>query len=334
VSAGRSWNQIRETSSSVRRNPQRRSTTPNWQSTKRRRSTCSIKSISPNSKQSIPLLELVRTFRWRQKLLLTETEEGKRPKLEPHTSTSTRSSSHENIERQDSGSRFTNGYGFGVGVSESGPLIGDGSPGSGRPGYSVASASTSPAGYASHQSPIVGSAYSPKSTSPASASAYLAYELPHHGRAGNALDPRFREPAYPIARSHGSPLAPFPPPPLEVDSMDRSPLNATSPKRGLSRPSPSLPPLVHQDTSLSSDSGSTPALTPYQGSLLPVLDAPKGERMLPQPIPTMGLVTSPSPLDPRHVSSAPRGQGHLEALLRATELARDADEKELRDRLQ
>jgi hypothetical protein len=97
-----------------------------------------------------------------------------------------------------------------------------------------------------------------------------------------------------------------------------------------------LPPLVHADTTLSSDSGVTP-LAPYQGSLLPALDGPKSGRTLPQPIPSAGIgLTTPSAIN-QHASPATPGAASLlaaqragpwPALLRAGELARDADLQE------
>lgn len=59
-----------------------------------------------------------------------------------------------------------------------------------------------------------------------------------------------------------------------------------------------------------------------------MLGAPKADRTLPHPVPSlgvgMGIVSSPGPLE-RVGGSRGRGEGHLEALLRATELARDAE---------
>lgn len=207
-------------------------------------------------------------------------------------------------------------------------------------GYRVPSASTSPATYSvGLQSPITQHAYSPGSSPPGATSVYSSYDLPHHHiRASQAAvntgaDSRLRDPG-----SAG------PPPPsrywttqAEDSSTSQSPLLSDYLSRRPARPSSSLPPLVHADTTYSSHSDTLPGI-PYQGSLLPVMDAPKGERMLPQPIPSAaGFVTSP--LDPRpqlpapaipvtHVSNHDSRGSTWPALLQATNLARDADFQE------
>ena len=264
--------------------------------------------------------------------------EGKRTKLEPQTSTSTRSSSHDNFDRE-SGSRSAHSvpesYAFGSTKSEASPVIAgaSGSPSSARPAYSLSSA-TSPTAYANVQSPLTGTPYSPQSTSPVAASSYPVYELPHHARAGHTNDLRLREPSYPRTRPRTLPSDILDPPNSpNITTATSVSASASSPRRALPRPPSSLPPQrVHHDGSLSSD-GSSAILSqsqpqPYQGSLLPALDARKADRTLPHPVLSagvgMGIVTSPGPIE-RAGGSRGRNEGHLEALLRATELARDAE---------
>jgi len=78
--------------------------------------------------------------------------------------------------------------------------------------------------------------------------------------------------------------------------------------------------LVHEDTSLSSDASLSSA--PYQAPLMPDVDASKALRTLPQPVPTLGA--APSLLDQRQASELRHGAS-WPALLKASELARDAD---------
>jgi hypothetical protein len=92
-----------------------------------------------------------------------------------------------------------------------------------------------------------------------------------------------------------------------------------------------LPPLTHEDTTLSSDSGQGGYATAYNGPILPPIDS---KRILPAPVPS-GMVSIPSPLDrppaqpptkpPQHHQPDYRANASLAALLRAGELARVAD---------
>lgn len=92
-----------------------------------------------------------------------------------------------------------------------------------------------------------------------------------------------------------------------------------NPSRRAAQEVTSLPPLLHEDTSLSSDASLSSAA--YQMPLLPDIDASKALRVLPQPVPTPGA--APSPLDQRQ--SELRNGSFWPALLKASELARDAD---------
>jgi hypothetical protein len=262
--------------------------------------------------------------------------EGKRPKLEPQTGASTPSSTRENIEGQDAGSASTynhlDGYSFRPGRAGSSPPAAGGYPGHDRPGYPATSASTSPSGYGSLQSPVVGPAYSPKSTSPSSMAGYPAFDLPHHAKSGTARELRLREPYHPATGSPGLPTGPSAPS-FESKSAERSPMFATNQRRGITRPSMSLPELIHNDTTIS-DAGSLSSNGPYQGSLLPVLDAAKEDRRLPlpQPAPLMAFANPVlPPLDKHTAAGPPRERSHLDVLLRATEFARDAEQKEARE---
>lgn len=101
------------------------------------------------------------------------------------------------------------------------------------------------------------------------------------------------------------------------------------------RDSARLPGLSHEDTTLSSESGHSGYGLPFAGlpgQVLPI-DPGKTGRMLPQPMPSIGL--SPSPLDRplpatqvQQQAQDYRTQGPLAALVRAGEIASRAAEGE------
>jgi hypothetical protein len=94
-----------------------------------------------------------------------------------------------------------------------------------------------------------------------------------------------------------------------------------------------LPHLSHEDTSLSSDSGSLES-GPMPPTLLPILDGPKALRLLPQPVPSIipnaypdrppSFVSPGQPSQEYHPSSS------LAALVRAGELASSTEEETLK----
>jgi hypothetical protein len=95
-----------------------------------------------------------------------------------------------------------------------------------------------------------------------------------------------------------------------------------------------LPPLTHEDTTLSSDSGQGGYTAGYIGHTLPSMDACKSMRVLPTPVPS-AMAPALSPLDRPSLQPQPqppllqhsdyRTNSSLAALLRAGELARVAD---------
>jgi hypothetical protein len=223
--------------------------------------------------------------------------------------------------------------------------------------YRVPSASTSPATYSvGMQSPITSHAHSPQSSPPTTAGVYSSYDLPHHARSGqSSAESRTREstlagyfpastPAESRARESTSagyfPAGSYSRWQSQSDEhsphiSDRSQFHSRRPPRSGS----SIPSLVHTDTTHSSHSEVMPP-TPYQGSLLPPLDAPKGDRTLPPPVPSSTAGSLTSPLDPRPILPPPPSNYPLQpasqdlddgsqwpALLRATQLAHDADMK-------
>jgi hypothetical protein len=119
------------------------------------------------------------------------------------------------------------------------------------------------------------------------------------------------------------------------DEQSPHPPSEPHPRRP-ARPASSVPPLVHADTTHSSVSDIVTPGIPYQNSLLPPLDAPKGDRTLPPPVPSSySIITSPldvRPILPHPANYVTQHQNqNLEegsqwpALLRATAMARDAD---------
>jgi hypothetical protein len=138
------------------------------------------------------------------------------------------------------------------------------------------------------------------------------------------------------------------------ESLPYQPGHFRAPPRRTSHASPPLPPLVHQESTMSSDSVGIPYLPPaLQAPLLPIPGGSKSDRTLPQPVPTPGLMMSPggSKQAPGlvHASLPPiQYQGHgtdsslpsirqqgldadssrasnWPALLRASEIARETD---------
>jgi len=204
--------------------------------------------------------------------------------------------------------------------------------------YGPPSASTSPAQASiGLQSPATQHAYSPRSSPPASAPVYgTSYDLPHHTRGTQSVaDLRMRDfvGAQPTWHWQPSPVDEGP-----TQSSVVSDFEARRPSRALG----SLPPLVHQDTTHSSQGGDviTPPI-PYQAHILPPLDPTKADRTLPQPLPSIGAGLVSAAMDPLrpsnpstptvfpHSRMAPSTQTtHFDALLRASELARDADLKD------
>lgn len=251
---------------------------------------------------------------------LTSSTEGKRAKLEPQntmSSLSTQSSRGESLD---------------MGTEQSGSTIPDqlrrveSSPSTHpQPRTTVgpqssSSLSVSPASHSiSITSPISREPYSPL-TATYPPSNYAPYELPHHNRSTGILDSRKLD-VTSSAMGNGQGM---------LQSAAEHPGLFNRRPLGLDLRTPTL---SHNDTTISSD-GSIAGSIPMSGSLLPVLDAPKEHRVLPQPVPT-ATGSTPNPPMSAHLPLArgpirlsnerSAGEGHWSALLRAGEQARDAD---------
>ncbi|KAF2185117.1 hypothetical protein K469DRAFT_779923 [Zopfia rhizophila CBS 207.26] len=263
--------------------------------------------------------------------------EGKRSKLETETSTSTRSSSHEQGDRPTNrrvSSAQSDPFSMGHHRAESSPPM---SSGARLPGvHSYPSKSDSPATHplSGLNSPRMADHYSPLSASPRSAT--LHKEGPfdaHPSGLGRDSRDRLSDPAFPYpASTYGlpHPTSSTTPPTTIYGSHYQAAIDLPS-RRSFREPT-RLPPLSHEDTILSSRSGNGEySSTGYSGSFLPIVDASKPMRVLPQPVPSLGPASSP--LDrPPPVSSPQQPQdfrtsSSLAALLRAGELARVADDE-------
>lgn len=261
--------------------------------------------------------------------------EGKRSKLETETPTLARSSSHEQNERA-SGRRISSAHSDVFSRhhrSESSPPVG---PARLPSGPSYPSKSTSPATHplSGFNSPRMGDHYSPLSASPRSATMHKEGPYETHPSI-MAREPRgHSDPSLPYSNSsygHSQPSSTTPPSgayPSHYQTLIDLPSRRSM--RELTR----LPPLTHEDTTLSSDSGQTSYSAGYLGPLLPVVESSKTMRVLPAPVPSLGA--TPSPLDrPPPSASSPHQQpdyrtsSSLAALLRAGELARVADDEEM-----
>lgn len=268
-------------------------------------------------------------------LILTVVIEGKRSKLETETSNSTtRSNSNDQGERAPTrrvSSAQSDNY-TGHHRSKSSPPVG---PQRLPSVASHPSKSTSPATHSlsGFNSPRMADHYSPLSASPRSASLHKENSFETHPSAMTRAASGHSDINLPYpASAYGHP--PSQPssnsPPAAYGSHYQPPIDL--PSRRSMRESSRLPPLTHEDTTLSSDSGQTSYSTSYSGPLLPMIDASKSMRTLPAPVPSAGA--APSPLDrPPIPATAPsqqpdyRASAPLAALLRAGELARTADEE-------
>ncbi len=282
--------------------------------------------------------------------------EGKRSRVETETSISNRSSGQDVAERSGArrvSSGLLDGAPKGPQRSGSTPPAGAFPWHSGRP---AASKPTSPATYSFSgiNSPIARDRHSPATASPASTTVLKTPPIDLSYLSGTSSappEPAERQPDTsfpghapipihpPLAQSNKSlsgrsPPAAFGLPTHTLDFSSRRP----------TRTSPGLPPLVHEETTLSSDNGSYSGV-PYQGTMQPPLDMsskPHAHRMLLQPLPSTGPSPSPSHFDQRLPILPPlTGQpqspdfrlgSSMAALLRAGELARDADDGDMRDK--
>ncbi|KAF2259831.1 hypothetical protein CC78DRAFT_585511 [Lojkania enalia] len=255
--------------------------------------------------------------------------EGKRSKIETETSASTRSSSHDQTDplllRRAS-------------VAQSDPFApshyrSESSPPTGPPrlpsAHSYPSKPTSPASHSlsAVNSPRLAEHYSPLSASPHSATLHKEGPFDFYP-SSRSSDPTMSYPSSAYGYQHQSSTTP----PSAYIPHYQTPIDLPS-RRSHREPS-RLPPLTHEDTTLSSESGSH-SNPGYPPPSLPPVDVSKSMRVLPQPIPS--LRRSPTPLDrpAAPISSPQQQQQHtdyrtsapLAALLRAGELARVADDE-------
>lgn len=268
-----------------------------------------------------------------------------------------RSTSHElfdkSARRRDSDAYFTHGSLFHRRSGSSPPPGPHSRPG----GRQLASKSTSPAGF-SHSgigSPGLAGHYSPMSASPTSATVLKEPEFSHSSTPTQA-EVRDRPQEAPYSSIHNYAFPRGTAPPLTSNYAASVSGDRDMAARRIRRESSSLPSLVHDDTTattLSSESNHPPSnhsnapLPPPQTSLLPLPDAQKAHRVLPQPIPsTLAMAHSPldaprpipinAPPPPKPSATFPslphqsqphdgRQNSSLAVLLRAGELARDAD---------
>ncbi|KAF2684839.1 hypothetical protein K458DRAFT_301407 [Lentithecium fluviatile CBS 122367] len=264
------------------------------------------------------------------------TKDGKRSKLETETSISTRSSSNDQAERAAAIRRVSSAQTDPF----SAPQRAEASPPAGPArlpsGPTNPSKSSSPAAYSlsGFNSPRTGDRYSPLSASPRSASLHKEgfFETYPSAVARDARGQSDASLSYSSTYGHTQPQPPSTTPPTAAyASHYQAPVDL--PSRRSTRQINQLPPLTHEDTTLSSDSGQTGYTASYPSSLLPALDASKSMRVLPAPVPTMGV--TPSLLDRPPPATSPqqhpdyRNSAPLAALLKAGELARVVDDEEM-----
>jgi len=205
------------------------------------------------------------------------------------------------------------------------------------PSYPSNSASCAAQSLSRLNSPQIRDQYTPSSTtSPRSATLYKenSYELYSSEMSRNVRgqsDPSIHYPS--SSYGHSLQHIASKTPPAVYGSHYPSPINLPS-LRSFQEPA-QLPPLSNEDKTFwsdSSDSGYN--MTTFPGPLLPVVNSQKSNRILPQPVPSLGATRSP--LD-RNPLPAPSPQTHtdfrtnpsLAVLLRAGELARVANDEKL-----
>lgn len=286
---------------------------------------------------------------------LTPLQQGKRSKVEPENSHNARSNGYDVFDKS-ARRRVSDAYFNQPALvhHRSGSSPPTGPPRTG--GRVLGSESTSPATYSFSgiNSPRMAGQYSPMSASPTSASAFREPEFSHPSTSTQSTDSRERLQDTPFSSNYG---LGFP----HSNSSAATPSTSSIysglserdlPSRRINRETSSIPSLVHEDTNTTnqssesgsyltnnSNSSSNHHNTPYTGSLLPLADAQKAHRLLPQPIPS-SLSMAPSPLDQRSVlppqpptkfptaqppGPDPRQASSLAVLLRAGEMARDRD---------
>jgi hypothetical protein len=249
--------------------------------------------------------------------------EGKRSKLDAETSTTTRAGSNEHVDRSVN-RRLSSAQPDVHKVSQH-------KPDPNQPislsrlstGGSYASKPTSPANYpmSGFNSPRSGEQF--PTTSASAASSATVREGYYEPSAANLI----RGPGVPFDAN------PYFHPMFTTTSSYTYPANHQAPiehsSRRPVRESTLLPPLSHEDTTLSSEgssnNGPVHALTVYPAHSLPI-DQTKTMRMLPQPVPNIGPSTSPldwpvALVPAPHQAHDHRLQGPLAALIKAGELA-------------
>ncbi|KAF2658270.1 hypothetical protein K491DRAFT_713662 [Lophiostoma macrostomum CBS 122681] len=255
--------------------------------------------------------------------------EGKRSRLETETSFSTtRSNSH---EAEHSGSRRVSSaqvdpFAMNHYRSGSSPPIGPARLPS-APLYLSKPPSPTLRPLTGLSSPPTGEQYSPTSVSPRTSLLQKEFE-PNSSALGR--DPRGQAdatlPFHPQTYAHHSQLSsPMPSAMAYPSYYQQAPVDL--PSRRTFREPTRLPPLTHEDTTLSSDSGGS-----YPPpSMMPAMGAEMSKRILPQPVPSVpSTAVSDRPFPGlSHTPQRSFESQHpapLAALLRATELASQANE--------
>lgn len=269
--------------------------------------------------------------------------EGKRSKLETETSTSTQSSSHDQHERAAIRRLSTAITDF---AGQHGPGTTPPLPPTGLPsGPPYPSKPTSPVSHplSGFNSPRTVDLYSPVSASPRSNALYK----------DAVFDASFSHPAQALG-SQNSPLPyhstvymhPHPPysnmtTPTNSYASHYQPPSDHPSRRPRPEPSLHLPGLTHEDTTLSSESGHSNH-SPPQATQPSQMNPSNSLRLLPQPVPSIGLAqppldrTLPQPsLGPPALIQLPppdyRTQGSLATLVKAGEIAaREVDNQSIK----
>lgn len=265
--------------------------------------------------------------------------EGKRSKLETETSSSTGNGSYDQDRaanrRLSSVQPDIATHGYHHHRSGSSPPLG---PTRLPAGPSYSSKPTSPASnsISALNSPRAAEHYSPVSASPHATVFDSTSTMP--GRDTRPMDSNaaYHPPLYTHPSNHPPSTTP---PSHPFLSHYQNPIDLPS-RRSMRDSSARLPPLTHEDTTWSSESGQSGSgynIVPVGfPPPLAASDPAKTMRMLPQPVPSIG--PTPSPLDRQSVHTSPppllplqpldyRTQGSLAALVRAGELARVADDE-------